>query len=125
MKKLTNWINISCIALIVLGIIHLIATIMVLPMFQNLGKEQFHVFLFMYLAAGFGTVLPGLISKLLINKVRNKDKGAWGIIIICSIYSLILGLGAIVFMNTNPFAYLMLLIGFSLFIPSILIKKEL
>lgn len=81
MKKLTSWISISSIALIVLGLIHLIATIMILPMFQNLGKEQFYIFLFMYLAVGLGTILPGLISKLMVNGLKNKDKGAWGILI--------------------------------------------
>jgi membrane protease YdiL (CAAX protease family) len=124
MKKLTNWISISCIALIVLGIIHLTATIMILPMFQNLAKEQLTVFLFMYLAAGMGTILPGLISKLLIKGLKNKDKRAWEIILICSIYSTLIGIGGIITMINNPFAYLGLLIGISLLIPTLLIKKE-
>jgi hypothetical protein len=124
MKKLTNWIRISGIAMIVLGLIHLIATCKVLPMFGNLGKEQISIFLFMYLASGLGTILPGLISIQLINGLKNKDKRAWVIVMICSIYSLLLGLGGIMTMKTNPFAYLMLLIGLSLFIPTMLIKKE-
>lgn len=124
MKKLTNWISISSIALIVLGLIHLIATIMILPMFRNLGKEQLLIFLFMYFSAGLGTILPGLISKLMIKGLKNKDKRAWGILIICSIYSLLMGIGAIITMKTNPFAYLMLIIGLLLFVSVVLIKKE-
>lgn len=124
MKKLTNLISVSSIALIVLGLIHLIVTTMVLSMFKNLSNEQLSVFLFMYLSAGLGTILPGLISKLMIKGLKNKDKRAWEILIICSIYSLLMGIGAIITMKTNPFAYLMLLIGLLLFVPTILIKKE-
>lgn len=123
MKKLTIWISISSIAMIVLGLIHLLATIMVIPMFHNLGKEQLSVFLFMYLATGLGTILPGLISKLSIAGLKNNDERAWKIILICSVYSLLTGIGAMVTMNRNPFAYLSILIGISLFIPTLLIKK--
>jgi hypothetical protein len=124
MKKLTNWIGISSIAVIILGFIHLLGTIMIFPMFSNLGKEQFSVFLFIYLAVGIGTILPGLISKLLVEGLKNKDKRAWLIILICSIYSVLMGIGAIIAMKTNPFSYLMLLIGISLLIPTLLIRKE-
>ena len=124
MKKLTNWISISCIALMVLGVIHLIATIMVVPMFQNLADEQFSVFIFMYLATGIGTILPGLISKLQVKELKEKNKRAWMTILICSIYTVIFGIGAIILMTDNPFAYLGFIIGISLLIPTLLIKKQ-
>lgn len=74
MKKLTTWINITSIALIILGLIHLVALIKVAPMFKNLSEGQFSIFTFMYLATGLGTVLPGLISKLQINALTDKSK---------------------------------------------------
>lgn len=124
MKKLTNWINILSIAVIVLGFIHLIGTFRIFPMYSNLGKQQFSVFLFIYLAVGIGTILPGLISKLLVVELKNTDKKAWLIILICSIYSVLMGIGAIIAMKSNPFAYLMLLIGIPLLITTLLIKKK-
>jgi len=125
MKKLMSWINATSIALIVLGVIHLIATIMVVPMFQNLVKEQFSVFIFMYLATGLGTILPGLISKLQVRELKEKNKRAWMTLLICSIYTVIFGTGGIFFMTDNPFAYLGFIIGISLLIPTLLIKKQL
>ena len=74
MIKLTNLISISRIALIILGIIHLIATFVILPMLHDFGKEQFSIFLFMYLAAAFGTILPGLISRLFIQGLKKEIK---------------------------------------------------
>ena len=111
--------------MIVLGVIHLIATMKVIPMFQNLNEKQLPVFLFMYLASGMGTVLPGIIVKQMANGLAKKDRRAWKIVAICSVYSLLMGIGAVIAMNTNPFAYLMLLIALSLFIPTVLIKKDL
>jgi hypothetical protein len=124
MNKLIKWINISSISLIVLGLIHLAATLMILPVFQDLEKEQFKVFLFMYLAAGIGTILPGLISKLTVRGLKNNHKIGWLIVLVCSIYSTLIGVGAVITMTSNPFAYLMLLIGISLLVPTLLIKKE-
>ena len=124
MKKLTTWINITSIALIILGLIHLIALIKVAPMYKNLSEGQFSVFTFMYLATGLGTVLPGLISKLQINALKDKSKRAWKTLFICSIYAMIIGIGAVIQMTRNSFAYLDLVISISLLIPTILIKKQ-
>lgn len=124
MKKLITWINITSIALIILGLIHLIAVIKIAPMNKNLSEGQFSVFIFMYLATGLGTVLPGLISKLQIKGLKDKSKSAWITLLICSIYSMIIGLGAVIQMTKNPFAYLSLVIGISLLIPTLLIKKR-
>lgn len=124
MKKLITWINITSIALIVLGLIHLLAIIKVAPMYDNLSEGQFSVFTFMYLATGLGTVLPGLISKLQINALKDKSKRAWITIFVCSIYTMILGIGAVIQMTKNPFAYLDLVISISLLMPTILIKKH-
>lgn len=124
MNKLIKWISVSSIALIVLGLIHLAATLMIIPMFQDLEKEQFKVFLFMYLAAGIGTILPGLISKLTAGELKNNYKRGWLIVLACSIYSTLMGIGAVITMISNPFAYLMLLVGISLLVPTLLIKRE-
>ncbi len=125
MKKLITWINITSIALIVLGLIHLIAVIKIAPLYQNLSQGQFSVFMFLYLATGLGTVLPGLISKLQITALKNKNKSAWITVFICSIYTMIIGAGAIIQMTKNPFAYIAFIISISLLIPTLLIKKQL
>ena len=124
MKKLILWIRIGAIALIVLGIIHTIATVMVFPMFQNLAKEQLSVFLFMYMATGMGTILSGLVSVFAVGRIREKDITAWLILLFCASFALIIGIGGIISLKHNPFAYLGLIIGFTLFIPTILIRKH-
>jgi uncharacterized membrane protein YhaH (DUF805 family) len=125
MKKLISWINITSIALIILGLIHLIAIIKIAPMYPNLSEGQFSVFIFMYMGTGLGTVLPGLISKLQIRALKDSSKSAWITLFVCSIYTMIIGIGAVTQMTNNPFAYLGLVIGISLFLPTLLIKKQL
>ena len=125
MKKLITWINITSIALIVLGLIHLIAIIKIAPMYQNLSEGQFSVFILVYLATGLGTVLPGLISKVQITALKDKSKSAWITLFICSIYTMIIGIGSVIQMTKNPFAYIALVISISLLIPTLLIKKQL
>ena len=125
MKKLITWINITSIALIILGLIHLIAIIKVAPMFKNLSEGQFSVFLYMYLATGLGTVLPGLIVKFQITALKDKNKNAWITLFICSIYTMIIGIGAIILLTKNPFAYIALIISILMLFPTILIKKQL
>lgn len=125
MKSLIVWISIASIALMLLGVIHLAATVMVLPMFQNLDEAQFSVFLFMYLAAGIGTVLPGLVSFLSIAGLKNSHVVSWRITLTCALYTCIMGIGAILTMPDNVFAYLSLLIGLSLLLPTFLVKGKL
>ena len=125
MKKLITWINITSIALIILGLIHLIAIIKVAPMYKNLSEWQFSVFLYMYLATGLGTVLPGLIVKFQITALKDKNKNAWITLFICSIYTMIIGIGAIIQLTKNPFAYIALIISILMLFPTILIKKQL
>ncbi|MBN2350699.1 MAG: hypothetical protein JXJ22_17815 [Bacteroidales bacterium] len=124
MKKITTWINFTSITLIILGLIHLAAIIVVAPMYKNLSDKQFSVFVFMYLATGLGTVLPGIIARLQINALENKSKIAWKTLLICTVYTVIIGIGAVIEMTDNPFAYIILIIGISLLIPAVSIKKH-
>lgn len=124
MKKLIKWINLTSIALVILGLIHLTAIIVVAPMYKNLPAEQFSVFVFMYMATGLGTVLPGIITKLQISALKEKSKSAWKTLLLCTVYTTIIGIAATTAMADNPFAYIILVIGISLLISSILIKKQ-
>ncbi|MDF1548360.1 MAG: hypothetical protein P1P88_11100 [Bacteroidales bacterium] len=123
MKRITTWINLSSIALMILGLIHLTAIIIVAPMYKNLSAEQFSVFVFMYMASGLGTVLPGLIANFQINALKNKSEIAWKTLLLCSGYTIIVGIGAVIEMTDNPFTYIMLVTGILLLTPSVLIKK--
>jgi hypothetical protein len=76
------------------------------------------------MAAGLGTILPGLIIKIHINGLKEKQKRSYLTILICSLYAVLFGLGAIYFMTANPFAYAGFVIGISLFSQTLLIKKE-
>ena len=124
MKNLTIWIKISGISILILGIIHLATAFTVLPMWSNIGTGWLSVFSFFYLTAGLGTILPGLISTISTEKLNDSHRRAWTIILICSIYSILLGVDPVISMKGNPFAYVMLVIALSLFIPTIMIKKK-
>lgn len=124
MKRHIIWIKISSIALLILGFIHLVASIIVIPMFQNLGAQQFSVFLFMYLAAGVGTILPAVIILLHIKELRGDNSKSLVTIYICSGYTVLLGIGAIILMVDNPFSYLTFILGAFLLISTLLLKRQ-
>jgi len=124
MKKIINWLNIISLAIIVLGLFHLMATPLVLGMFEWTDPDEKSIFLFMYLAAGIGTILPGLISKIQINAIKESSLNARFTVIVCSLYTFILGIGAIILLTNNPFAYIAVVLGIALVIPALIIKKH-
>jgi hypothetical protein len=124
MKKLLIWLNIASVALILLGIIHLLATFAVIPMYRHLPKDQLNVFLFMYLGAGLATILPGLVSKMLHKLIKEEMRTAAWVVFICAVTALLLGLGAVITMPQNVFAYVSLVLGISLLIPSVLLMRR-
>ncbi len=124
MNKLLRWIHIAGIALLLLGVIHVAASPYVMHSFENLNQDQKQSFLFMYVVAGLGVLLCGLVVTLLAADLKNKSKRSWRVIFICSIWATIMGIGAIATMMYNPFAYISLLAGIMLLVPVLIIRSE-
>jgi hypothetical protein len=121
-QKYYRWIKTMAISTIILGCLHLIATPFVMPAIKSAPDDIKPVFLFMFLAAGFGTILPGVVilnQSIALKLFQNR---AWKLCFLCSIYILILGILAVVTMSGNPFTYICAVLGVLLFIP--LLKRR-
>jgi hypothetical protein len=114
LEKSSKQLKILGIIIIVLGIIHIMLAPIVLTMFEVLKDDKLKTFVFMYLAAGFGTILPGVIVLTARSGFANNVITAVKQIRMCSIYLSILGLMAVSTMWDNPFSYMTLILGFVL-----------
>jgi len=112
------------IAIFCLGIIHEIATFT--PLMQDgldcLSKSNFNAVIYNSLICGVFLVLSGWLLLLLLKKIEEHPFVACPILII-SIFVLIDGIAAITLMIDNPFAWIVFLLGLSITIISIKLKK--
>ena len=124
MKKIFLWIKAAGIFLIALGCIHVAASPFVLHSYNNLNEVQTLEFLFMFITSGLGVILCGIVTLLELRLLKQKSKQAWIVLMVCSVYSTIMGIGAVATMMYNPFAYIMFFCGILLLVPVLIAKKE-
>jgi hypothetical protein len=124
--KFVSTSKILCIAIICLGIIHEIATFT--PLIQDglecLPKSNFNAMIYMSLVCGASLILSGWLLLLLLNRNKTHAFLAFPISLI-SIFTLINGIGAIVLMVDNPFAWIVFGAGLSIMIITIKQRKAL
>lgn len=103
-------VRISGWGALALGTIHCLATPAVLGMgFGALPRPQLAVFLFMFLATGLSLVFAGASLLQAIPHLHEGNPLAIRIHRLCVAYFLPLGIGSVVAMGDNPFAWLTLL----------------
>ena len=107
-------LKINAIAIIVLGCIHLVATPFIM---KGINPGIKSVFLAMFIVAGMGTILPGIVILNQLQNLKAGNKQSRNLIIFCVVYFLTLGILGVSTMYTNPFAYIALLLGLILLIP--------
>lgn len=104
-------LKITSISVLILGIIHLIATpFIILPIFRNLEFMFTLSYLYMFVITGIATVSVGWI-QLFALKNWNQHKSFTLLYKVCLIFIIILGVGAVASMWSNPFAYIALIIA--------------
>jgi hypothetical protein len=123
MKRLIQGIKIACWFLIGLGLVHLIGTPIALSYVNQLPRDQYGVFLFMYLAAGFALMYPGVITLFNIAALTKGSQKAGKTTLACSVCALLLAVLAVITMSDNPFSYLALGIGLAFIVLAFLLKK--
>ena len=100
----------AALAVILLGIVHLIATPFVLSMFSNLNKMQLLTFGYMFVSTGVALVFLGWIQYYTL-KLSVLEKFNWVIIKTSVTTFTLFGIGAVASMWDNPFAYISLLLA--------------
>lgn len=102
--------KIAGIAVLSLGIVHILATPIVLPMFNSLNKSGLLTFSYMFVATGIAMVFTGwlqyyIAKQTIINHI------CFNILKISVLFVSISGIGAVATMCDNPFAYIILIVA--------------
>lgn len=124
MKKLIRISNYIAISILIMGIIHNIATFT--PLIQDglegLSKSNLHAMTYMSLMCGTSLILSGLLLIILLKKVE-QYRFLNSTILLISYFVLVNGIAAVAYMFDNPFAWVILVLGISMVGISFRIKK--
>jgi len=125
-NKLISFGKILAIAILILGIIHDIATFT--PLIKAglvcLNPGDLAAMIYMSLICGTSFILSGLVLTLLLRKVE-QYAFLTSIIVVIGIFLALSGVLSIVFMFDNPFAWIALLLNLSMFFIAIGLKNNL
>ena len=124
-KNLISLAIVLSYAIIILGIIHDVATYS--PIIKNglgcLSEGNLQAMLYMSLICGSSFIISGLVMILLLKKVADNPFLKTAILAI-SIFLGISGILAVIYMFGNPFAYLALLLNAGVMIVSIILVSK-
>jgi hypothetical protein len=90
-----------------LGIVHIAGTPLVYPAYAGSG----FTFLYMFLGTGAAVIFAGLLALFSTGGWERGERWAWAIQLRIGVFLLLLGIGAVIAMTENPFAYLMLIVA--------------
>lgn len=99
----TRWVHIAGWLVVALGVVHIAATPLVYPAYA--GDLAF---LYIFLATGIAVIFAGALMLLAAGGWSRGERWAWAVLLRTGIFLSLLGIGAVVTMADNPFAYLML-----------------
>lgn len=111
-KKYINTGIYIAISILIMGIIHNVATFT--PLIQEglecLSKSDMHAMTYMSLMCGTSLMLSGLLLILILKKVE-QYRFLNSLILLTGCFVLLNGLTAVIFMSDNPFAWIILVLG--------------
>jgi hypothetical protein len=122
--KLSKFVRFGSIMTVLLGMIHVLATSMVYHSgFDQLPVEMAHCFLSMFISTGLGLIFVGGIAVYSTVALRRGEKGAFNIILAAGSFILLVGIGAVVSLPHNPFAYMTFSAALIMLIPLVAIRR--
>jgi len=108
--KIMKQFKFSGISVLSLEVIHILATPIILSMFKSLNKMSLMTFAYMFVATGAAMVFIGWLQYY-ISKQPTINNIYLTIIKISTLFVFLSGIGAIVAMKNNPFAYIILVVA--------------
>lgn len=102
----TRWVRIAGWLVVALGVVHIAATPLIYPPYA--GDLTF---LYMFLATGIAVIFAGALVLLAAGGWSRGERWAWDVLLRAGIFLSLLGIGAVITMADNPFAYLMLILA--------------
>lgn len=124
MKKLIRISNYIAVSILIMGIIHNIATFtpLIQEGLESLSKSNLHAMTYMSLMCGTSLILSGLLLIILLKKVE-QYRFLNSTILLISCFVLLNGITAVAYMFDNLFAWIILVLGISMVGVSFRIKK--
>lgn len=125
-NRLISLGKILAIAILILGIIHDIATFTLLIKggLNCLSPGDFKAMIYMSLVCGTSFILSGFVLTLLLKKVE-QFVFLTSTILLIGVFLAVSGVLSIVYMFDNPFAWIALLLNLSMFIITVGLKFKL
>ena len=109
MNALKNF-KIASISIIILGIIHILATPVVLQGLKPLNFKTVLCIAYMFVATGIFTLALGWLQNFVLKRIT-EHLSFQTLLKATVLFIIILGIGAVATMWDNPFAYIILLIA--------------
>lgn len=118
--------KILSIAIMVLGIIHDVATFtpLIKGSLVSLEPESLKAMLYMSLMCGTSLILSGIVLLLLLKQVE-QHVFLTSLILVIGVFLAVNGILSVVYMFGNPFAWIALLLNLSMFFITISLKTKL
>ncbi|HBG87731.1 MAG TPA: hypothetical protein DDW62_09300 [Marinilabiliaceae bacterium] len=125
-NKLTSLGKAFAIAILILGIIHDIATFtpLIKTGLECLSPADLNAIIYMSLMCGTSFIISGIVLILLLRKLE-QNPFLTSIIMAIGIFLALAGILSIVFMFDNPFAWASLLLNVSMLLIATALKKQL
>ena len=125
-NKLTSLGKAFAIAILILGIIHDIATFtpLIKTGLECLSPADLNAIIYMSLMCGTSFIISGIVLILLLRKLE-QNPFLTSIIMAIGIFLALAGILSIVFMFDNPFAWASLLLNVSVLLIATALKKQL
>jgi len=108
--KILKYFKITSIAIIIIGIIHVLATPIVIQGLRMLDSKTIFCIGYMFVATGVAVIAAGWLQYFLLKKLVIHPSFIT-ILEGTVIFMLLSGIGAVATMWVNPFAYIILLIA--------------
>jgi uncharacterized membrane protein HdeD (DUF308 family) len=121
----SQWVLIAGILTVLLGLIHVAATPVIFStMSDQLSAADKLTFLYMYIATGAAVIFVGWLVMYGSRGLRTSERWAWITTLAAGVFMSLLGIGAILAMSDNPFAYLTLVFAALELVPLWLYRQE-
>jgi hypothetical protein len=112
------WLLITGILVTLLGLLHVGMTPLVYDQGWNeLPEADARAFVYMYVAAGLVLVLAGILTVRSARALGRGEKWGYGVASIAGWFVILMGVGAVINMRSNPFSWIALVIAVFNYIP--------
>ena len=123
-KRASQWVFAAGILIAILGLIHIAATPMVLKDLDELPKNVKDSLVYMYVTTGAAVVFAGLLAVYSSIGIKRSEGMARPLAVGVGVFMFLVGVGAVIVMPDNPFAYIGLVLALVEIAPLLVYRQD-